>query len=69
MLKSLDEFNREREGWWIARSQGRREGNGIACPECGAELFDTYPSMELLSLPPKKDVYCVKCGFKGTRIA
>lgn len=69
MLKSLDEHNRERHEWWIARSQGKREGNGIACPVCGEEMYDINPSMELMSLPPLKEVYCVKCGFRGLRIA
>ena len=69
MLQSLDEYNRERSKWYLERNSDKPKGNGIACPECSEELFDTNPSMELLCMPPKKDVYCVKCGFKGMRIA
>jgi hypothetical protein len=40
--------------------------NGIACPKCGEEMYDTNPNMILTSNPPKKSVHC-KCGFSGYR--
>lgn len=45
--------------------------NGIACPECGAELLDTDPSSTILThiLPPRKAVHCSKCAFAGDRLA
>ena len=43
--------------------------NGIACEKCGAELLDTTPNMICSSLPPKKNVNCEQCGWKGWRLA
>jgi hypothetical protein len=43
--------------------------NGIACPECGAELYDSAPYVTYTTNPPKKDVACSECKFQGTRIA
>jgi len=28
--------------------------NGIACPKCGSELFDSHPNAILTSNPPQK---------------
>jgi hypothetical protein len=41
-------------------------GNGVACPKCGEEMYDTNPNLVLTSNPPKKSVHC-KCGFSGYR--
>lgn len=41
--------------------------NGIACPECGAELVDTEPDVTLLSAPPQKKVRCSQCAYSGLR--
>lgn len=41
-------------------------GNGVACPKCGDEMYDTNPNLTLTSNPPKKSVHC-KCGFSGYR--
>jgi len=45
--------------------------NGIACPECGQELWDTNPMLVLTSYPPRKNIHCenAECGFRGSRIA
>ena len=43
--------------------------NGISCEKCGGELSDTNPNMILTSLPPKKNVHCPKCGWRGYRLA
>jgi len=40
--------------------------NGIACPECGTELYDDTTSV-LLSCPPQYPIFCKKCGFIGSR--
>ena len=29
--------------------------NGIACPKCGSELFDSHPNAILTSNPPQKN--------------
>jgi hypothetical protein len=41
--------------------------NGIACPDCGKELYDTNASI-LTSFPPKRNVHC-DCGYHGYRLA
>jgi len=43
--------------------------NGIACPECGHELWDLDPMQTLTSIPPKKEVGCPKCKYHGYRLA
>lgn len=43
--------------------------NGKDCPKCGEELWDTRPYLQLNSNPPKKEVHCEKCNYKGYRIA
>lgn len=40
--------------------------NGIACPKCGKELYDSAPMTSLLTYPPQKVVHC-SCGFMGYR--
>lgn len=42
--------------------------NGIACPTCGAELFDTFPWRTLSTNPPRTNIHCDGCSFIGTRI-
>lgn len=66
-LKTLSEWNKERsEHHW---NSGKAKPNGIACPHCGKELFDTEPNSVLTSMPPQKVVGCMDCGWKGKRIA
>lgn len=45
--------------------------NGIRCVsgKCGAELYDSHPHLLLKTDPPTKAVHCVKCGFRGSRLA
>lgn len=40
-------------------------GNGIACPNCGSELFDT--GLSLCCNPPLHKIFCRNCNYKGTR--
>ena len=42
--------------------------NGIACPRCGEELWDTCPNLTITSNPPKKAIHCT-CGYRGYRTA
>ncbi len=62
-LVSLDNWNRSRPG----RDVSVNKPNGIACPQCGKELVDTDPHIELMSHPPQKQVLCVACHWTGTR--
>ena len=43
--------------------------NGIACPNCGQELYDSSPNIKLTSNPPQKHIHCESCDYKGYRIA
>ena len=44
--------------------------NGIACPLCGEELYDSSSSI-LTSRPPQKNIHCSGkiCNYKGYRVA
>jgi hypothetical protein len=67
-LQTLDGFNdAAREAHDRANDPSPRP-NGIACPKCGAELYDTT-MMVLTSNPPQKTVGCKECGYHGYRIA
>ena len=66
-MRSLEEHDSERE-----RNHDRRfspHKNGIACPDCGKELWDTSPLAILTVCPPRKQIHCENCKFTGTRIA
>ena len=43
--------------------------NGIACPNCGEELYDSNPMITLTSMPAQKNVHCNECEYSGYRIA
>jgi hypothetical protein len=40
--------------------------NGILCPLCKKEMWDTKPNTILTSLPAQKNVHC-DCGYAGYR--
>jgi DNA-directed RNA polymerase subunit RPC12/RpoP len=62
---TLDEFNKFRWEHWNSTIDNNK--NGISCPNCGDELYDTDPTTELLSFPPQKRIHCAKCDYKGLR--
>jgi hypothetical protein len=67
-LKTLDEHNAE--AWSVHQNwtdMSKPQPNGIACPECGKELWDSNPTIILTSNPPKKNVHC-DCGYTGYRL-
>lgn len=69
MLKTLAENNAAaRASRFYSPGKEAPRLNGVACPECGAELFDTEPSIVLLSYPPKKSIHCSACGYTGYRM-
>jgi DNA-directed RNA polymerase subunit RPC12/RpoP len=68
-LKSLAEHNSSASTWHMSMYSNLPLPNGIECPECGEELMDTNPMMTLTSMPPKKNVHCTKCNYRGYRIA
>ena len=61
-LMSLEEYNRKQNQRYIQPEYPRP--NGIACPKCGEELAD-MDDLVLCSMPPKKNVICQKCGYRG----
>ena len=69
-MKTLDQHNHERfEAYLEEEKMMLPHPNGIECPECGKELWDSNPMMVLTSNPPKKDVHCPECGYRGYRLA
>jgi len=68
-MKTLDEFNEEaRKAHEEADKFNRPHANGIACPKCDKELWDSNPMLTLTSDPPQKNVHCPSCGYAGYRI-
>lgn len=68
-MKTLDEHNRERmESMDVSRQLQEPRPNGISCPECGSELWDSDPQLTLSTNPPLKYIHC-QCGYTGYRIA
>lgn len=66
-LKTLEEHNGRSWAWFSSFNQ-EPQLNGIACPNCGEELYDTNPNVTLTSDPPQKNIGCIKCDYKGYRI-
>jgi hypothetical protein len=60
-LITLEEHNKR------ATQINHTGGNGIACPNCGSELFDNNDSLVLTSYPPQYLIFCRECNYKGTR--
>lgn len=67
-LKTLEEHNKLRFENYNQSIYGTPRKNGIECPECGEELLDSSPNLVLTSYPPKLDIHCEKCNYRGTRI-
>jgi transcription elongation factor Elf1 len=65
--QSLDEFNKSRAS--AIKKAKTPHPNGLNCPQCKAELWDSSPTLRLSSNPPQLNVHCPKCGYKGYRIA
>lgn len=67
-LISLEDHNRK--AWAnIDMTHNGPQRNGIECPQCKQELYDTDLLTVLTSYPPKKEIHCDNCGYKGYRIA
>lgn len=68
-LKNLDEYNAQANDLHWKLNSNEPQLNGIACPKCGEELYDSNPMITLTSMPPKKNVHCSKCDYLGYRTA
>jgi len=68
-LKKLEKHNAERhQNYYAIQNSYKPHPNGLECPECGAELWDSNPMVTLTSSPPQKNVHCEKCDYIGYRI-
>ena len=65
-MKTLDEHNAERRRSY--QDSSAPCPNGIACPDCGAELLDLKPNEIFTSNPPQKKIGCPKCSYVGYRV-
>lgn len=68
-LKTLEQHNSERLQQTMILNDNTPKRNGIACPMCSTELFDTNPMITLTSIPAKKDIHCGYCDYRGYRYA
>jgi DNA-directed RNA polymerase subunit RPC12/RpoP len=68
-MKTLEEHNSDRWEAYARLNSNDPRPNGIKCPKCGSELWDSTPSIILCSNPPQKDTHCPSCGYRGYRIA
>ncbi len=69
-MKSLDEHNKEARIRYAEMEQLLNPGpNGISCPDCSQELWDSDPRFTLTSNPPQKNTHCPGCGYRGYRLA
>jgi len=66
-LKSLDEHNKQALGIWGPTKLECKVKNGIACPNCGAELFDSNIFVKLSTYPPQYRTHCENCDYQGMR--
>ena len=64
-METLEQHNRE--AFAASRACGKPRPNGIECPKCNGELWDSNPMMVLTSNPPQYNVHCPKCGYAGYR--
>lgn len=69
-MKTLEEFNDEkRKNLGRMQALNQPHPNGIKCPDCGKELWDSDPIVTLTSDPPQKNIHCLACGYRGYRLA
>lgn len=66
-LKTLEENNQN--AFSNQYSFNKPQLNGIACPKCGCELYDSNPMMTLTSYPAQKNTHCSSknCDYSGYR--
>jgi len=68
-MKTLDQHNEERSEYYKEQRRLREpHSNGISCPQCHNELWDSDPTMILTSNPPQMNIHCPVCGYRGYRL-
>ncbi len=69
-MLTLEEHNQRRmNNHKLLEIMKKPHPNGIACPECGKELWDSNPMFIKASIPPQLDIHCPACDYRGYRIA
>jgi len=70
-LKTLEQHNADARKFHHSLNDQSSKLNGIACPYCGEELYDSNPMMVLTSNPPQKNTHCSNndCEYVGYRIS
>jgi len=69
-MKTLEQYNAERrDAFRGLDATNTPHANGIECPKCGNELWDSDPMCVLTSIPPQMNVHCPACGYRGYRVA
>jgi len=66
-MESLNIYNNRMYAQYAKKKKGVVLA-GVLCPQCQTELEETKPGVILSSLPPKKEVVCSSCGFRGYKI-
>ncbi len=67
-MKTLSQHNAEQLKRYEEIYQFQQpHSNGIECPKCGRELWDSDPTSTLTSNPPQMNVHCPACGWRGYR--
>jgi hypothetical protein len=65
-LLTAGQYNQQRSKYYDdVQAAQRSHPNGVACPTCDEELWDTNPMVVLTSCPPQKNVHCPTCGYVG----
>ena len=67
-LITLEENNNK--SFQVSNSWNTPQLNGIACPKCGCELYDSNPMVILATYPAKKTTRCSSenCDYSGARL-
>ena len=69
-MKTLAEHNQQRHDEFTTRElMNEAHPNGIECPKCKAELWDSSPMLTLTSNPPQKNIHCPQCHYVCYRLA
>lgn len=69
-MQTLKQFNADKEAvWHNINERNKPHPNGIECPSCKKELWDSNPNITLSSNPPQKNIHCPACGYNGYRLA
>lgn len=69
-LTTVNAYQESRRNYFEAIINANKpHPNGVACPTCEQELWDSNPSIVLTSMPPQKNVHCPICGYVGYLLA